>query len=124
MATPAVTVSDVSGDNSCVLAATTLTTADNTSAIIRYPEHEKKSIQATGTFGGATVVLEGSNDGVNFFTLTNKAGTALAITAAGLSDCDANCIFTRARLSVVGAGASVIVSALLRAPSTRYGQLT
>ncbi len=43
-----------------------------------------RSVQFTGTFGGATVVLEGSNDGVNYVTLTDPAGVALSFTSAGL----------------------------------------
>jgi len=43
-----------------------------------------RSVQFTGTFGGATVVLEGSNDGTNYVTLTDPAGVALSFTSAGL----------------------------------------
>ena len=43
-----------------------------------------RSVQVTGTFAGATVVLEGSNDGTNYFTLANPAGAALSFAAAGL----------------------------------------
>src|SRR5258708_30422689 len=43
-----------------------------------------RSVQVTGTFAGATIVLEGSNDGTNYFTLSNPAGAALSFTAAGL----------------------------------------
>lgn len=41
----------------------------------RWPVH---SIFVTGTFGGATVTVEGSDDGVTYFTLTaeNPAGGA------------------------------------------------
>jgi len=35
----------------------------------RYPIH---SVQFGGTFGGATAVLEGSDDGVTYFTLTGE----------------------------------------------------
>src|SRR5258705_10178014 len=43
-----------------------------------------RSVQVTGTFAVATIVLEGSNDGTNYFTLSNPAGAALSFTAAGL----------------------------------------
>ena len=42
------------------------------------------SIQATGTFAGASVTIQGSNDGVNWFGLTDETGTAIAISADGL----------------------------------------
>lgn len=44
------------------------------------------SVQITGTFGGATVTLTGSNDGTNFVTLKDKAGTAISMTSAGAAE--------------------------------------
>lgn len=43
-----------------------------------------KSVQATGTWGGATLVLQGSNDGTTWFTLNDPAGTDISFTANGL----------------------------------------
>lgn len=43
-----------------------------------------RSFQASGTFGGATVVLQGSNDGSNWVTLTDPAGAAISFTSTGL----------------------------------------
>lgn len=40
-----------------------------------------RSVQVNGTFGGATVALAGSNDGVNFETLSDPTGVALSFTA-------------------------------------------
>lgn len=40
-------------------------------------------MQSTGTFGGATVALQGSNDGTNFVALKDVTGTAIGLTAAG-----------------------------------------
>jgi len=42
-------------------------------------------VQMTGTFGAA-VVLEGSNDGVNWSTLKDLQGNDISMTAAGLVD--------------------------------------
>lgn len=44
------------------------------------------SVQVTGTFSGATVTIEGSNDGTNWVTLNDKAVPAnpCTFTAAGL----------------------------------------
>lgn len=41
------------------------------------------SFQAFGTFGGATVILQGSNDGTNWVALSDPSGTAISLTAAG-----------------------------------------
>ena len=45
-----------------------------------------KSVQVEGTFGtGGMLAFQGSNDGVNYHTLTNPAsGTPLSITSASL----------------------------------------
>jgi hypothetical protein len=43
-----------------------------------------RSVQVAGTFSGATLVFEGSNDGVNYFTLSNPSGTSLSFSTAGL----------------------------------------
>ena len=41
-----------------------------------------KSVQVAGTFGGASVRVEGSNDGVNWAVLTDPQGNDLLITSA------------------------------------------
>lgn len=45
----------------------------------------KTSIQVTGTFGGSTVAIQGSNDGVNWVTLNDEAnaGTPCSFTSSG-----------------------------------------
>ena len=46
---------------------------------------QDRTVQITGTFGIAgTIVIEGSNDGVNYKTLRDPGGTALSFTAADL----------------------------------------
>jgi hypothetical protein len=42
------------------------------------------SVQFTGTFGGATVVLQGSNDGTNWVTLKDTQGEDISATDAGM----------------------------------------
>lgn len=46
-------------------------------------ERPDGSIQVVGTFDSATVAIQGSNDGTNWFDLTDETGTVIAITAAG-----------------------------------------
>lgn len=60
-----------------------------------------RSVQVSGTFGAAgNVIIEGSNDGTNFFTLNNALGTALGtITTAALNSIDQNCLFIRPRVT-------------------------
>jgi hypothetical protein len=113
---------DLSGDKSVRKIVYTLTTADPNGSAIPAHDFQQKSIQADGTFGAATVVLDGSNDGVNFYPLTNSAATAIGITVAGLSTNVSAVQFIRPRLSVVGVGASVVVCIVMHAPSNRFAQ--
>lgn len=47
--------------------------------------YNDRSVQVNGTFGsGGSVTLQGSNDGTNWVTLTDPAGSALTFTSAGL----------------------------------------
>jgi hypothetical protein len=56
----------------------------NTGDPIQNPTFSDRSVQVTGTFGGATCAIEGSNDGSNWVTLTDPAGVATSFTTAGL----------------------------------------
>lgn len=55
------------------------------------------SVQFTGTFGGGTVVLEGTNDGTNYFTLKDAAGSDISATAAAGFDFSVACLSIRPR---------------------------
>jgi hypothetical protein len=66
-----------------------------------------RSVQFTGTFDSGTVVLQGSNDGTNWFTLTDPQGNAISKTAAAL---EAVSELTRyVRPSVSGGGGSCAI---------------
>ena len=62
----------------------TLTTTDPTGTPAQWCEYDKRCVSITGTFGGATVTLQGSNDGTNYFTLTDQQTVAISKTAAAL----------------------------------------
>lgn len=68
-----------------------------------------RSVQVEGTFGGATVLIEGSLDGANFRTLTDALGSPLSFTAAGLKYITEPVAYVRPRLTA-GAGASLTVT--------------
>lgn len=62
-------------------------------------------MQVNDSFGtGGTVLIEGSNDGTNYVTLTDGAGSALSFTAAGLKAITEAVKWIRPRVS---AGTSV-----------------
>jgi hypothetical protein len=50
------------------------------------PSAANLTFQQSGTFGGATIVLQGSNDGTNWSTLTQTGGAnvAFSYTTAGV----------------------------------------
>lgn len=59
-----------------------------------------RSLQAEGNFGvGGTAVLEGSNDGINFHTLTDPFSNPLSLTAAGLKQATEISGFVRPRIA-------------------------
>lgn len=67
-----------------------------------------RTVHVLGTFGGATVTVEGSNDGVNFLTLSDTTGAALMFTAAGMKVILENPIYIRAK-TAGGTGSAVTV---------------
>lgn len=67
------------------------------------------SVQFGGTFGGATVVLQGSNDGVTYYTLKDLQGNDISVTAAGYAEFSSGAAFIKPSLSG-GAGDSVNIT--------------
>lgn len=73
-----------------------------------------RSVQVEGTFGGATVTIQGSNDGTNYQTLTDPQGNALTWTSANrLEQIEEITRYVRA-ITSGGTGTSVTVTMLLR----------
>lgn len=86
MAVKAATISDVSpnGDGSAMQVVWAATTEADTFAAIKMPGYPARSLSVQGTFGSATVVLNGSIDGTNYSGLSNPAGTAISKTSAAV----------------------------------------
>lgn len=72
-----------------------------------------KSVQVEGTFGGATVLLQGSNDGTNWRTLTDAANAALSFSSAGLKAVTEHTRYIRP-LSSGGTGSAITVTVFMR----------
>lgn len=72
------------GDNSHVVTWETLTqTGLDSGDPLEMPGSAERSVQVIGTFGvGGSVRIEGSNNGVDYATLTDPQGNALDVTAA------------------------------------------
>lgn len=98
MAEIAATVATPRGANEGVLTVTWNTLTENDTCEEFIPggtEPVVASMQVTGTFGGATVVLQGSNDGTNFYDLDDIEGTAISVTAAGLVEFSTSALYIK-----------------------------
>lgn len=85
----------------------------DTGAPIKFPASAFKSIQFNGTFGaGGTIVLQGSNDGTNYYTLTDPQGNAISKTAAGLEAIEEICLWIRPSVTA-GDGTTDLTATLL-----------
>lgn len=58
--------------------------ADDDGEPVRLAVYSDRAIQVAGTFGGASITIGGSNDGVTYHALTDTGGNALTLTAAAL----------------------------------------
>mgnify|MGYP001599045660 FL=1 len=113
MATAAATVTNLPNDVlQCVWEH--VLTADPGGAPFLYPTWTDRTFVATGTFGGATMTIEGSADGTTWVALKDvngAAATATANAAIHIQNCP---LFMRPNLTVVGAGADIAVTLLAR----------
>lgn len=72
------------------------------------------SIQVTGTFGGGTIIFEGSNDNTNFVALDDVNGDPISFTSAGAAEFSTAMAYIRPRASVAGTSRDVDVIVSLR----------
>lgn len=103
----------VQGAQSVALAQWALGIAD-TGNPVTLTDGADRSIQVEGTFGGATVTVQGSNDGTNWETLRDPLGNLLTFTAAGLKAILEMTIYTRV-ISAGGTGTAITATLATRA---------
>jgi len=73
----------------------TVTNGD-TGAQLNVADLPDKTVQVIGTFGtGGSINIEGSNDGTNWEILTDIAGSAITLTAAGMRTITENPLYMR-----------------------------
>lgn len=81
---------------------------------VNFAAFRDKSFQVEGTFGaGGTVAIEGSNDGVNYRTLHDPQGVALAITQAKIVTVLEATLLVRPRVTGGDGTTSLNVTAIL-----------
>lgn len=67
---------------------------------ISLAEYSDKTFQVFGTLGaGGTMTIEGSNDGVNWASLSNRQGTAMAFTTLSLNTSQDRPAYVRPRVT-------------------------
>jgi len=72
----------------------------DTGDISCFADYGDKTFQVIGTLGVAgSVLIEGSNDGVNFSPLSNRQGTAMSFTAIGMNTSQDKPMFVRPRVT-------------------------
>jgi hypothetical protein len=91
----------------------TLTSA-NADGVAYKPERNRASVAAvqfTGTFDSATAVLQGSNDGTNWETLSDVFGLNISFSAAGYAEVSTAMAYLRPSTS--GGGGSQDIDCIL-----------
>ena len=73
------------------------------------PQANDKSVQVSGTLAGATVVIQGSNNGTDWETLQDPEGAALSFSASGLRGILEHVRYIRP-VSSGGSGSAISVS--------------
>lgn len=71
------------------------------------------SVQVVGTFGGATVTLQVSNDGTNWASVSDVQGTAVSLTSTGYFELSLSGAYIRPAVSG-GSGNDIDVIVVLR----------
>lgn len=79
-----------------------------------YENYADRTVQITGAFGGATVQLVGSLDGVNYAPLTDQRGDEINVSGADLKLVAEATPWVKPVVSGGGAGTNITVSMYLR----------
>ena len=113
MATINATQTTPSFDGSVVVVAWTgLAASGDVGDAQSYSNYGDKTFIVSGAFNGTpTVTIEGSNDGINWVTLSNRQGTSMTFTSAGMNTSQDKPVFVRPRMTAGSGGASITVQA-------------
>lgn len=113
MKTPVI---EIVGNHDAVVLTFALDDTDGQGAPIgdRIAEYGDRTVTFSGTFGGGTASVEGSNDGVTYHALNDPQGEPLSFTAPGVGLIVEAPRFIRTVLSGAGAGASVAAAICAR----------
>lgn len=115
MATNTATVTKITdgGVSNVYLATWTAMGNADTGTSVAMSGAADRTIQFSGTFGAATIVLEGSNDGTNWATLTDPQGNAISKTTASIEQISELTRFVRVS-TTGGSGTNINANLLLK----------
>lgn len=114
MATVTPTVTDISGNGKVLMITWALTSVNADGAPAQWAEFADRTVTFTGTWGGATAALEGSNDGTTWLPIADGQGTAITATANKVETAIELTRFVRPNLTTAGSGAAVSATLLMR----------
>ena len=111
MATITATLDRNASAGAIIVTWASMGTADTGTSFL-VPSASNLTLQQSGTFGGATIVLQGSNDGTNWATLTQTGGSnvAFSYTTAGVHCPVEMPVYVR---PVTSGGTGTVVDAIL-----------
>jgi hypothetical protein len=88
--------------------------AGETGDAVEFPGSITKSVQFTGTFGGATVVLEGANVSGTYATLTDGDGNSISKSSAALETVYENTRYVRPKVTGGDGTTAIVITMLVR----------
>lgn len=81
----AIRAASITRDKASALVVWTGLDADDSGEPVQLPDFPDKTVTIEGTFSvGGSCTLQGSNDGTNYYSLTDPQGNAITKTAAGI----------------------------------------
>jgi len=89
-------------------------TTDDTGSPLEMVGSADRSVQVEGVFNGGTLLLEGSNDGSNYATLTDPQGNNLSFTSATIETVAEITRYVRPRVTAGGGSTNLAVTMLVR----------
>jgi hypothetical protein len=116
--TPTITAPTFHKDDIHVIQWTPITfSGSDVGAPIQMAGSNDRSVQVHGTFGASgSVRIEGSNDGVNYYVLTDPQGNVLDVTTAKIEQIIEITRFIRPRITAGDGTTSLTVTMCVRRP--------
>lgn len=88
-----------------------IVTGDTLDALALPGSTSAASVQFSGTFGGATVKLQASNDGTTFYDMKDASGTTISATAGAYFEFSTAAVYIRPSIA---SGSANSVNAIVR----------